>query len=97
MPAVAEGLLLEPEEKGLFQAFSAARPLIQGMLRERKYGDALKSLAALTEPINTFFDRVLVMDKREEVKMNRLALLREIWDTALSLADFSKLTERQPS
>jgi glycyl-tRNA synthetase beta chain len=49
-------------------------------------------LSSLTEGINRFFDQVLVMDKREEIKQNRLSLLKEIWETVSSLADFSKLS-----
>jgi glycyl-tRNA synthetase beta chain len=43
-------------------------------------------------PVNNFFDKVLVMDKNEEIKQNRLALLKAIWTVALTMADFSKLS-----
>ena len=55
---------------------------------------ATDTLLRLTEPINNFFDKVLVMDKDEAVRNNRLALLGEIWQIVSSLADFSKLDER---
>jgi glycyl-tRNA synthetase beta subunit len=35
------------------------------------------------------------MDKREEIKQNRLALLLEVWRTASTIADFSKLHSAQ--
>jgi glycyl-tRNA synthetase beta subunit len=35
------------------------------------------------------------MDKREEIKQNRLALLTEVWETASTIADFSKLQPTQ--
>jgi glycyl-tRNA synthetase beta chain len=48
--------------------------------------------SGITSAINDFFDKVLVMDKQEEIKLNRLALLKEIWAAASQLADFSKLS-----
>lgn len=97
IPGIREDLLEEAEEKALYQEVVERGPVISEMLGEKKYYDALKSLSALSGPINGFFDGVLVMDKREEVKLNRLALLKEIWDLALQTADFSKLTERAQS
>ncbi|HET6513931.1 MAG TPA: glycine--tRNA ligase subunit beta [Thermodesulfovibrionales bacterium] len=94
IPGVREELFTEPEEGTLHHEVTKTRAAIEGIIRERKYEDALKALSALTGPVNSFFEAVLVMDKREEVRLNRLALLKEIWDMALMIADFSKLTER---
>ena len=54
------------------------------------YAKTLELLLNLTAPINHFFDNVLVMDKQEEIKLNRLALLKDIWTLASSIADFFK-------
>ncbi|HAM53301.1 MAG TPA: glycine--tRNA ligase subunit beta [Nitrospiraceae bacterium] len=94
IPPVNENLLIEIPERNLYHDILTLKPIVQGMLRDKRYHDALKLLSALTGPINGFFDAVLVMDKREEVKLNRLALLKEIWKSALTIADFSKLLER---
>lgn len=56
--------------------------------------EAVKTLLKLTAPINSFFDKVLVMDKDEALRNNRLSLLWDTWHTVSSLADFSKLDER---
>ena len=45
----------------------------------------------LVEPINAFFDGVLVMAEDEATRQNRLALLQAIRDLTRSYADFSKL------
>jgi len=45
----------------------------------------------LVDPINAFFDNVLVMDEDESVKQNRLALLQDIRDLTRGYADFSRL------
>ena len=45
----------------------------------------------LTAPINNFFDNVMVMDKDEQIKNNRLALLKNIDTLIKSTADFGKI------
>jgi glycyl-tRNA synthetase beta chain len=94
IPAVNGTLLVEAPEKTLYDEVMNMKPAFQGMIRERRFSDALKLLTSLIGPINAFFDTVLVMDKREEVKLNRLSLLKEIRDMAFIIADFSKLSER---
>jgi glycyl-tRNA synthetase beta chain len=64
---------------------------VTGLVCEEKYAEGLRTFAGITAEVNSFFDKVLVMDKNEAVKNNRLALLRDIWFTAFTLADFSKL------
>jgi glycyl-tRNA synthetase beta chain len=87
-------LLLEAEEKALYDEIARVRPAFDSLLNERKYFDALRELSSLTAPINNFFEKVLVNDKREDIKLNRLALLQEIGEMASSVADFPKLSER---
>jgi len=94
IPVLSRELLLEREEKTLYGEVLNIMPAIDVMLGKRMYHDALKLLSSLSEPINDFFDRVLVMDKREEVRLNRLALLKEIREMTLRIADFSTLAER---
>ena len=94
IPVLSSNLLVEREEKTLYGEIVNVMPTIDMMVGQRKYHDALKLLSALSGPINDFFDRVLVMDKREQVRLNRLALLREIREMTLRIADFSKLAER---
>jgi glycyl-tRNA synthetase beta chain len=89
---VKEALLSQDEEKNLHGVFMAVRDNMQRLLQEENFPRALTTLAEITTAVNNFFDRVLVMDKQEEVKLNRLSLLREIWETAFSVADFSKLS-----
>jgi len=45
----------------------------------------------MTEPINTFFDNVLVMEKDAIIRRNRLALLAKITEMYYNLADLSKI------
>jgi len=87
-----EDLLVEDPEKNLYERFAAVRNETERLISAQKYQEAIGLLATLTSPINTFFDKVLVMDKREEIKINRLSLLSEIWKTVSAIADFSKLS-----
>ena len=56
------------------------------------YKDYLKVLSGLNPAVTKFFDDVLVMDKDEKIKNNRLALLSELKNKYIILTDFSKIT-----
>ena len=55
------------------------------------YKALLQELISLNPTVTKFFDDVLVMDKDEKVKNNRLALLNELKNKYIMLTDFSKL------
>ncbi len=95
IPPVNPDLFLENQEISLYNETLKARPVIGRLLGERKYYDAIMTLAGLTDFINCFFDKVLVMDKRDEIKLNRFALLFEVETLASAIADFSKLKENR--
>ncbi|RJQ55908.1 MAG: glycine--tRNA ligase subunit beta [Nitrospiraceae bacterium] len=82
---VNEHLFAGPEEKDLF---SAAVKAGDGAANRN-----FRALLELEKPINTFFDSVLVMDKDEKIKNNRLALLFSVKSVFDSLGDFSKIVE----
>ncbi len=89
---VKKELLSEGEEIRLLNEVESAAPHIRSLIRENNYLDALRILMSLKETINSFFDKVLVMDKNEEIKQNRLALIQSIKTLAQEIADFSKLS-----
>jgi glycyl-tRNA synthetase beta chain len=91
LPPFKTALLLQEEEKNLYDAYVKIRNKFIPLYEKDKFYDGLKTLSQITSPVNTFFDKVLVMDKKEEIKLNRLALLKEIWSTASLISDFSKL------
>lgn len=92
LPSIDPHLLVEDEERSLMRRFEAVSAEFETALGEGRPYDALVAISALTEPIDRFFDNILVMDKREEIKQNRLTLLQRIWDTVSRFADFSKLS-----
>lgn len=91
VPPVNTDMFVQEEEKNLHEEVESITPEINSLLEENKYYDAIKLLSSLKEPINRFFDKVLVMDKNEEIKHNRLSLIKNIQKLALQIADFPKL------
>ena len=57
----------------------------------KDYGEYLKQLEAINPSVEKFFNDVLVMDKDEKVKQNRLALLAQLKQKYDYICDFSKL------
>ena len=57
----------------------------------KKYSEALDAFASLRPSIDAMFDSVMIMDKDEAIKNNRLGLLKQIYDTMLSICDLSKI------
>lgn len=62
-----------------------------GLSSESDYLKVLNQIKTLKEPIDNFFDNVMVMDKDEKLKNNRLALLNEIKTLFFQISDFSKI------
>jgi glycyl-tRNA synthetase beta chain len=83
--------LIEPAEKLLFRNYSNIIVEVEKSLSERNYIDAILKMRGLKEPIDKYFDEVLVMDKDEEIRRNRISMLWAIRDLFFKLADFSKI------
>jgi len=89
--SINETLLIQDEEKQLYQIFLNKKDQIVSALKDENYKQALKLLLELKPAIDNFFDNVLVMDKKEEIKNNRLNLLTNIRELFLLVADLSVL------
>lgn len=89
---VEEQLFADDAERELYKAYTAAAAAVKKQIEaEQDYSAVISSLAELADPINKFFDSVLVMDKDEKIKDNRLALLKSIDTLIAQAADFSKI------
>jgi glycyl-tRNA synthetase beta chain len=84
-------LATEAAEVELASAFSVVNTKIAPLMATKDYQSALTELAALKQPIDNFFDHVMVMADDEQVKTNRLTLLNEIRNSFLAIADISLL------
>jgi glycyl-tRNA synthetase beta chain len=88
---VNPSLFSEAAEKDLYQSFLKAKEKIELHLKQRAYESAILEMTQMRKPIDTFFDKVMVMVEDEKIRTNRLALLNEIGQLFLKIADFSKL------
>lgn len=88
---VSESLLKEDAEFKLYNEFKVIKEKVNELLNEKKYSESLDCFASLRPSIDAMFDSVMVMDKDEAIKNNRLGLLKQIYDTMLSICDLSKI------
>ena len=84
-------LLQEDAEKHLAQAVNAKADLVAPLFAAREYTQALATLADLQQPVDAFFDSVMVMCEDHALQQNRLALLNKLRGLFLEVADISYL------
>lgn len=85
---VESSLLVEPEEKALFEGLQLAH---RNLKDEPTFGKALNQIEQLVPLINGFFDAVLVMVEDETLRNTRLGMLQEIAGLLKPFADISRL------
>jgi len=78
-------------EKDLYNAVQLLLPLVRGHVERGDHTDALRALATAREPVDRFFDDVMVMADDPALRANRLALLRGLAEAMNQVADISKL------
>jgi glycyl-tRNA synthetase len=83
--SVTSEKLVEPAEKGLYEILQTVNS------QPSTVNELLTSVETLIPAITAFFDKVLVMDKDEAIKQNRLALVGQIANLSHGIADLSKL------
>ncbi|MDE0250890.1 MAG: glycine--tRNA ligase subunit beta [Gammaproteobacteria bacterium] len=88
---VRKELFREKEEGSLHAAIEALAGEVEELFHQHDYEQALRRLASLRQPIDSFFDHVMVMDDNETIRANRLAMLARIDALFMHVADFSRL------
>ncbi|UDL91745.1 glycine--tRNA ligase subunit beta [Mesorhizobium sp. PAMC28654] len=88
---VEPALLREDAEKSLFAAVNQAEKQAGEAIQNEDFSGAMLALSVLREPVDSFFERVLVNDEDQAVRANRLALLTRIRTATGQVADFSKI------
>ncbi|MEN8640896.1 glycine--tRNA ligase subunit beta [Pseudomonas sichuanensis] len=78
-------------EFSLYSAIQQADQAVQPMAAARQYNEALARLAALRDPVDAFFEAVLVNAEDAKVRANRYALLSRLRGLFLGVADISLL------
>jgi glycyl-tRNA synthetase beta chain len=86
-PVDTQLLTLGPEQD-LYQAFQRVS---QGVQKTSDFTAKLATIASLRPKVDLFFDKILVNDKDEKIRQNRLALLSSLLSEFSTIADFSEI------
>ena len=88
---VDASLLQDEAEKQLAEQVSALKETVEPLIASKEYTEALTQLAQLRATVDKFFDDVMVMTDDEALRNNRLALLNQLRQLFLNVADISYL------
>jgi len=88
---VSELLLQEPAEKALHAAMQRVVPMANAQFDAGDYTASLQTLAALREPVDAFFDGVMVNADQSDLRLNRLGLLMLLHDAMNRVAQLERL------
>jgi glycyl-tRNA synthetase beta chain len=84
-------LLKEPGEIALHQAMQSVAPAAKAQFDAGDYTASLQTLAALREPVDAFFDSVMVNAEEMDLRLNRQGLLKCLHEAMNRVADLSRL------
>ncbi|MCL4385328.1 MAG: glycine--tRNA ligase subunit beta [Actinobacteria bacterium] len=88
---VKPDLFKEEYEKELYEEIILKEKLIKNLNSKNEYSKSLNLLIDFRKKVDNFFDKVLIMDKIEEIKNNRLNLVKKAFNLYMLIADFSKI------
>ncbi|KTD20196.1 glycyl-tRNA synthetase subunit beta [Legionella lansingensis] len=92
---INENLLEEGAEKALFAHLHSMEQVLKPLYEAADYKTILTQLASLREPVDAFFEHVMVMVEEEAVRKNRLQLLSRLQGLLQGVADISLLQLHQ--
>ncbi len=90
---ISESLLKEDAEKALYGFYSELNESAKVMIAQNRYEEFFKIILSGKEKINSFFDNIMVMDKDEAVKANRISLLKKLDYLFNEVAQITKIEE----
>lgn len=85
--------LLTEDELNLYDSYNNIEEKVLNFIERKEYDKALDLLITLKNPIDNFFEKVMVMVDDENLKNNRLGLLKTIYDTMMKVCDLSKINK----
>ncbi|WP_025209952.1 glycine--tRNA ligase subunit beta [Hippea sp. KM1] len=89
--SVDESLFTQDEERVLFDRIKQLEAVEEEYISKKDYSGLLDRIASNKDAIDNFFDKVMVMDKDERIKNNRLSLLNRLRRIVLNIANFKFL------
>jgi len=84
-------LLKQPEEHALGKALDAVSADSGALIAKEDFAGAMRALAGLRRPVDSFFEKVTVNAPEPDLRRNRLGLLQRLAATMDKIADFSKI------
>jgi len=91
LEGVSKDLLQDAAEQDLASQLGSKGSVVDGLVEQGHYTEALASLADLQPAVDQFFDQVMVMAEDDALRRNRLSLLKSLRDLFLQVADISQL------
>lgn len=86
----------EDAERELAKQAADSGATARALFAEKRYDEALSEVAKIRKPLDTFFDKVMVMVDDEQVRTRRLNLLQGLLSSFSTVADFSEIvTEKK--
>ncbi|HZL70213.1 MAG TPA: glycine--tRNA ligase subunit beta [Candidatus Limnocylindrales bacterium] len=92
-----ESVLTEEAEKSLAAEIPRIATQVRELREQENYAAALAQISRLRQPVDAFFDKVMVMVDDERVRANRLALLQSLLNEFSTIADFSEIVTENRS
>ena len=89
--SVSEALFVEPQEEALWAAYGNAKGIVTEGTEAGDWSGVLGALSTLRGPLDAFFEAVMVMAKEDDLRENRLSMLRAITELFAAIADFRLL------
>jgi glycyl-tRNA synthetase beta chain len=86
--------LLTPDEIRLYDDYNNIEEKVESHIGKKEYDKAMMLLGSLKDSINDYFDKVMVMVEDEELKENRLSLLRRIYSQMMKVCDLTYIVAR---
>lgn len=88
---ISKQLLVEPEERALVSQYEALSDRAEDLFERHSYSEYMELLSTLQEPVDAFFNNVMVMCEDKHLRANRLSLLSYLHDLFTRVADISYL------
>jgi glycyl-tRNA synthetase beta chain len=88
---VMPDLLIEPQERDLYEAYGRVALEVASRCGGREYRRALEEISTLRPAVDRFFDKVLVMAEDSKVRQNRLRLLKKLDELFSGIAHFAEI------
>lgn len=85
-------LLKVESELELYKTLNQINGRVSQAIEKEDFSSAVEAMAEMREPVDSFFENVMVNDEDEAVRANRLALLNQIRQVTGKFADFSKIS-----